>query len=110
MPEDDASLIDRLRLTDGGYLTKAAILLFHRDPERFVGGAHVKVGYFRNESDVLFHDVISGDLFTQVANTIEVLHFKYLKAGISYDGIQRVESFAHPEGSSASDPARRVSG
>ena len=96
LDEDDASLIDRLRLTDGDYLTKAAILLFHRDPERFVGGAHVKVGYFRNESDVLFHDVISGDLFTQVANTIEVLLFKYLKAGISYDGIQRVESYPMP--------------
>ena len=66
---DDASLIDRLRLTDGDYLTKAAILLFHRDPERFLAGAHVKVGYFRDESDVLFHDVISGGLFTQVANT-----------------------------------------
>ena len=97
LDEDDARLIDRLRLTDGDYLTKAAILLFHRDPERFVPGAHVKVGYFRNESDVLFHDVISGDLFTQVAKTIEVLLFKYLKAGISYDGIHRVESYPMPE-------------
>ena len=97
LDEDDAVLIDRLRLTDGDYLTKAAILLFHRDPERFVGGAHVKVGYFRDESDVLFHDVISGDLFTQVAKTIEVLLFKYLKAGISYDGIRRVESYPMPE-------------
>ena len=97
LDEDDAGLIDRLRLTDGDYLTKAAILLFHRDPERFVPGAHVKVGYFRNESDVLFHDVISGDLYTQVAKTIEVLLFKYLKAGISYDGIHRVESYPMPE-------------
>ena len=94
---DDASLIDRLRLTDGDYLTKAAILLFHRDPERFLAGAHVKVGYFRDESDVLFHDVISGGLFTQVAKTMELLLFKYLKAGISYDGIQRVESYPMPE-------------
>ena len=97
LDEDDARLIDRLRLTDGDYLTKAAILLFHRDPERFVPGAHVKVGYFRNEWDVLFHDVISGDLFTQVDRTMEVLLFKYLKAGISYDGIYRVESYPMPE-------------
>ena len=94
---DDASLIDRLRLTDGDYLTKAAILLFHHDPERFLAGAHVKVGYFRDESDLLFHDVISGGLFTQVAKTMELLLFKYLKAGISYDGIQRVESYPMPE-------------
>ena len=97
LDEDDVRLIDRLRLTDGDYLTKAAILLFCRDPERFVPGAHVKVGYFRNESDVLFHDVISGGLFTQVDRTIEVLLFKYLKAGISYEGIQRVESYPMPE-------------
>ena len=94
---DDANLIDRLRLTDGDYLTKAAILLFHRDPERFLAGAHVKVGYFRDESDLLFHDVISGGLFAQVAKTMELLLFKYLKAGISYDGIQRVESYPMPE-------------
>ena len=52
LDDDDAGLIEKLRLTDGDYLTKASVLLFHRDPERFVAGAHVKVGYFRNEWDV----------------------------------------------------------
>lgn len=97
LDEDDAGLIEKLLLTDAGYLTKAAILLFHREPERFVAGAHVKVGYFANEWDVRFHDVISGDLFTQVDKTMELLLFKYLKAGISYDGIYRVESYPMPE-------------
>ncbi len=97
LDEDDPGLIEKLRLTDGDYLTKAGILLFHPDPERFVAGAHVKVGYFRDESDVRFHDVISGDLFTQVAKTLELLLFKYLKAGITYEGIQRVESYPMPE-------------
>ena len=97
LAEDDAGLVDKLRLKHGDYLSKAAILLFHRDPERFVAGAHVKVGYFRNDWDVRFHDVISGDLFTQVDKTMEVLLFKYLKAGISYDGIYRVESYPMPE-------------
>ncbi|WP_420634319.1 ATP-binding protein [Candidatus Palauibacter sp.] len=97
LDDDDAGLIEKLRLTDGDYLTKASVLLFHRDPERFVAGAHVKVGYFRNEWDVRFHDVISGDLFTQVDKTMEVLLFKYLKAGIGYDGIHRVESYPMPE-------------
>ena len=97
LAEDDAGLIEKLRLTDGDYLTKAAILLFHSDPERFVAGAHVKVGYFRNDWDVRFHDMISGDLFTQVDKTMEVLLFKYLKAAIGYDGIYRVESYPMPE-------------
>ena len=38
LAEDDAGLIEKLRLTDGDYLTKAAILLFHRDLELFVAG------------------------------------------------------------------------
>ena len=97
LEEPDTSLIRRLRLTDGDYLTKGAVLLFHPDPERFVAGAHVKIGYFRNDSDVRFHDVISGNLFTQVDKTMEVLLFKYLRAGISYEGIQRVESYPMPE-------------
>ena len=97
LDEDDAGLIEKLRLTDGDYLTKAAVLLFDRDPERFVAGVHVKVGYFANEWDVRFHDVISGDLFTQVDKTMEVLLFKYLKAGISYDGIYRIERYPVPE-------------
>ena len=60
-------------------------------------GAHVKIGYFRNEWDVRFHDVIAGGLFAQVSRAMEVLLFKYLRAGISYDGIQRVESYPMPE-------------
>ncbi len=38
LDEDDTGLIEKLRLTDGDYLTKAGILLFHPDPERFVAG------------------------------------------------------------------------
>lgn len=97
LDEGDAALVDKLRLTDGDYLTKAAILLFHGDPERFVPGAHVKIGYFRSEWDVRFHDVVAGGLFSQVSRALEVLLFKYLRAGISYDGIHRVESLPMPE-------------
>jgi len=97
LDEEDAGLVEKLRLTDGDYLTKAAVLLFHADPERFVAGAHVKVGYFANDWDVRFHDVISGGLFAQVDKTLELLLFKYLKAGIGYEGIYRVESYPMPE-------------
>ena len=97
MDEDAAGLVEKLRLTDGDYLTRAAVLLFHREPERFVLAAHVKIGYFTDESDLRHHDVISGDLFTQVDKTMEMLLVKYLKAGISYDGIYRVERYSMPE-------------
>jgi ATP-dependent DNA helicase RecG len=36
-------------------------------------------------------------LFTQVNQTIEILLAKYLKAWISYEGLQRVETLPVPE-------------
>jgi ATP-dependent DNA helicase RecG len=71
--------------------------LFHPDPGRFFTGAAVKIGYFASESDLRYHDEIEGDLFTQVSKTMDLLLTKYLKASISYEGIQRVESFPMPE-------------
>ena len=90
-------LIEKLHLLDGKYLKRAAVLLFHPDPELFVTGAFVKIGYFRTNVDLLYHDEIHGDLFMQVSSTMDLLLTKYLKAGISYAGIQRVESLPVPE-------------
>ena len=96
LDEDNAHLLERLHLTDGGMLKRAAWMLFHADPERIATGAIVKIGFFRNDSDLLYHDVITGDLFTQVEKTIDVLQTKYLKADITYEGLQRVERFPVP--------------
>ena len=97
LEETDAVLIDKLHLMDGTYLKRAAVLLFHPDPERFFTGAYVKIGYFRTNADLLYHDEIHGDLFTQVNQTMEILLAKYLKAMISYEGLQRVETYPVPE-------------
>ena len=47
-------LIQNLRLVDeDGHLTRAAMLAFHPDPERWVTGAYVKIGYFEtSDSDL----------------------------------------------------------
>lgn len=47
LQDDNNALIDKLRLTDGDYLKRAAALVFHPDPERFVTGAFIKIGYFK---------------------------------------------------------------
>ena len=95
--ESTPALIEKLRLIDGTYLKRASLLLFHPDPERFVTGAFVKIGFFRTNTDLLYHDEIHGDLFTQVEKTMDLLLTKYLKAGISYQGIYRLEKFPVPE-------------
>lgn len=90
-------LLNNLKLTDNGYLKRAAILLFHPDPEKFVSGAYIKIGFFRTNSDLLFHDVINGNLFEQVEKTMDLLLTKYGKALITYQGLNRVETYEYPE-------------
>ncbi|MBE0547872.1 MAG: putative DNA binding domain-containing protein [Rubrivivax sp.] len=96
LAEPDAALLDRLRLTEGGYLKRAAVLLFHPDPLRHVGGAFVKIGFFREAAELVYHDEVNGDLFTQVRQTLDLLLTKYLKAAVSYQDIVRVERFPVP--------------
>lgn len=97
LAEGDVALVEKLHLTEGQFLKRAATLLFHPDPEKFTTGAYVKVGFFRTDSDLLYHDMIEGDLFTQVEKTLDLLLTKYLRAGISYQGTQRLERFPVPE-------------
>lgn len=89
-------LVARLRLTEAGMLKRAALLLFHEDPERWFTGAYVKIGMFRSESDLAYHDEVHGDLFTQMDQTVELLLTKYMVAWISYRGLQRLETFPIP--------------
>ena len=96
LAESDAQLLDKLRLKDGAYFKRATALLFAADPQRFVTGAFVKVGYFESETELLYHDEVEGDLFHQVKHTLDLLLTKYLKAVISYEGIVRVETFPVP--------------
>ena len=97
LQEPDAALVEKLNLLEGQYLKRAAILLFHATPQRWFIGASVKLGYFRSDTDLVYHDQIEGDLFTQAHKTVELLLGKYLKAVISYEGLQRVETWPVPE-------------
>ena len=90
-------LLDNLKLFDNGYLKRAALLLFHPDPEKFVTGAYIKIGFFRSESDLQFQDDIHGNLFEQVEKTMELLLTKYTRALISYKGLSRIETYEYPE-------------
>jgi len=52
-------------VTDMAYLKRAAVLLLHPDPERFVTGAPVKVGFLASESDLRYHDEVTGDVWVE---------------------------------------------
>ena len=91
-------LLNNLKLTENGQLKRAALLLFHPDPEKYVTNAYVKIGYFSDDdSDLLFQDEVHGNLFEQVEKTMDLLFTKYIKAIISYEGIYRVETYEYPQ-------------
>ena len=97
LTDSNELLLNNLKLTDGDYLKRAALLLFHPDPEKFVTNAYIKIGFFESDSDLRFQDEIHGNLFEQVEKTMELLFTKYIKAMISYDDIYRIETFEYPK-------------
>lgn len=97
LDEPKEILFERLGLLKSGYLTNAAMLLFSHDPQKWQQGAFVKLGFFRNHADLEYQDEIRGPLIDQIDRVIEVLHLKYMKARITYEGIQRIERYFVPD-------------
>ena len=91
-------LLHDLRLIDeDGHLNRAALLLFHPDPERFVFGAYIKIGFFRDDKGNLeFQDEVHGALMEQVDKAMDLIKTKYLIYRISYEGISRRETPQFP--------------
>jgi len=97
LKEKTPQLLEKLHLkADATYLKRATALLFHPDPEKYITGAYVKIGFFNTDDDLAYQDEIHGNLFEQVEKTIDLLQTKYLKALISYKGINRLETFPIP--------------
>jgi ATP-dependent DNA helicase RecG len=92
----DEKLLDTLQLSEGCYLKRAALLLFHQDPEKWVPGSFVKRGMFKTETELLYHHEIYCPLIMMPDKVMEVVYLNYFKGVVSYDGIHRVETFPVP--------------
>lgn len=90
-------LMEKLHLTNAGYYTNAAMLLFGKDPDKWQLGAYAKIGFFENDADLLYQDEIHGSLLEQVDKIMEIIHLKYMKAKITYEGMQRIERYFVPD-------------
>ncbi len=97
LTDSNELLIDNLQLNENEYLKRAAILLFHPNPDKFVSGAYTKIGYFEADDDLKFQDEVHGNLFEQIEKTIDLLFSKYIKSSISYEGLNRVEKYEYPK-------------
>jgi ATP-dependent DNA helicase RecG len=90
-------VLGNLELTERHGLKRAACLLFSDRPEQYVSGSWIKIGFFVTDDDLRYQDEVHGSLFEQVEKTIDLLQTKYLKAYISYEGLQRRETFLFPD-------------
>lgn len=97
LADSNEHLIENLHLKEGKFLKRASILLFHPNPEQYITGAYIKIGFFESDSDLRYQDEIHGNLFEQIEKTTELLFTKYIKALISYEGLNRVETYEYPK-------------
>ena len=97
LTDNNELLIENLQLRENDYLKRAAILLFHSNPEKYMTGAYIKIGYFETDDDLKFQDEVHGNIFEQVEKTMDLLFTKYIKSSISYEGLNRVEKYEYPK-------------
>lgn len=93
-----ATFLTNLGLIDPeGGLKRAALILFAKQPMRYLLGAHVKIGRFSQDAaDLHFQDELSGDGFRLAERTLQLLDSKYLPGYVSYQGLHRQERLPYP--------------
>ena len=92
----DEELLSNLTLIEGDYIKRAAILVFHQNPEKWIPGAYIKVGHFANDADLMYQDEVHGSLVTMADKVEDLIYTKYFKGLIRYEGLQRIEDFPIP--------------
>ena len=86
--ETTENVLKNLYVIDSeGKLKKAAILLFGKCPQDFITGVEFKIGFFgSDETDLIFQDLIEGNILQMCDTVIKTLKAKYLISPIHYEG------------------------
>ena len=103
IPEDELNSSTEKVLTnlglvdDKGFLKNAAILLFGKNPLKFFPSVRFKIGRFgKDEADLMFQDVIEGNIIQMADRVMEALQAKYLVSPVRFEGMQRFETLEIP--------------
>jgi ATP-dependent DNA helicase RecG len=93
------SVLRNLNLVnEEGLLKNAAILLFGKNPGKFFTSVEFKIGRFgKDETDLIFQDLVDGNIIQMTDRVVEILKSKYLISPIHYEGLQRIEPLEIPE-------------
>lgn len=95
--KDPKLILEKLNLLVDGKLTRASILLFGKNPQKYFIQAYIKIGKFVSEADVVSTDEIEGNLFEQVERAMDILQTKYLMRLSRFEGIRRRDVLEYPE-------------
>ena len=57
----------------------------------------VKIGKFLTDTDIQTTDIVKGNLFRQLEDSLGILRTKYLQSNISYEGIHRRDILEYPD-------------
>ena len=91
-------ILKKLRFLSKEGLTRAALVLFGKDPGEFYPNLFVKLGRFGlTDVDIRFQEVCEGNLIFMLKDVIEILEHKFLRKKISFEGIQRIETLEFPK-------------
>ena len=90
-------ILKKLRLLTGNGLTRAALVLFGKDPGEFYPNLFVKIGRFgASDVDLRFQEVCEGNLIQILKDVMEQLEKKFLIKPVRFEGIQRIEELEYP--------------
>lgn len=85
-------ILEKLQLTEGRKLKRAAIVLFGKDPNRFYPNVQVKIGRFGKDStDLKFHEIVEGNLVQMLDEVQAQLNHKFLTRPVDFVGMQRLK-------------------
>lgn len=92
-------LLENLNLVDDeGKLKNAALLLFAKKPQKYFTCVQFKIGRFvGSEANLIFQDVIEGNIIQMADRVVDILKSKYLTMPITFKGMNRVEKLEVPE-------------
>ena len=90
-------LLNGLRLLRDGKVTRAALVMFGKDPGMFFPNMMVKIGRFgKDHADLLFEEAPEGNLVFLLREVLVQLEHKFLVKPVRFEGMKRIEMLEYP--------------
>jgi len=89
-------ILGNLGLLDGDVPTRAAAIMFHKNPRLISKSAYIRIGRFDDSEDSLTIDELEGPMYTLVDRTMDLITTKYTITPMRIEGLERKEYYPYP--------------